>query len=339
MGVAMTTRTVPHETALQTVIHTAWPYHEDWAEALDGARTEFTEFLSLVAAPGADGKPQKLVIYVANAEAEASARQALGEKAVYVRAAYGDVWTRDTGPVFVKTDQGLKAVRFRFNGWGGKYEYPGDESIGAVIARRAGAEIETLDWICEGGALEFDGEGTAITTRDVVLNPNRNPRLTEARVEADLKRTCGVEKVIWLDDGLAGDHTDGHIDNVARFAAPGVVVTQRPSGLGDPNTALYARTVRALKQAKDARGRTLKVIEIPSPGFVEAEDGGPAAASHMNWIIGPRHVVMPAYNRHADEAVRALSHAFPEHEVVASPANHILTGGGAFHCVTNNQPD
>ncbi|WP_306015527.1 agmatine deiminase family protein [Oceanicaulis sp. MMSF_3324] len=335
----MTTRTVPHETAPQTVIHTAWPYHEDWADALEGARTEFTEFLSLVAAPGASGQPQKLVIYVADAESEASARQALGETARYVRAPYGDVWTRDTGPVFVKTGEGLKALRFRFNGWGGKYQYPGDESIGAEIAKRAGAQVETLDWICEGGALEFDGDGTVLTTRDVVLNPNRNPRLSEAQVETDLERTCGVQKVIWLDDGLAGDHTDGHIDNLARFAGPGVVVTQRPTGADDPNATLYARTIRMLKQAKDARGRSLKVIEIPSPGLVEGEDGGPAAASHMNWIIGPHHVVMPAYNRHADAAVRALSHAFPRHKVVASPANHILTGGGAFHCVTNNQPE
>ena len=335
----MTTRTVPHETAPQTVIHTAWPYHEDWADALEGARTEFTEFLSLVAAPGASGQPQRLVIYVADAESEASARQALGETARYVRAPYGDVWTRDTGPVFVKTGEGLKALRFRFNGWGGKYQYPGDESIGAEIAKRAGAQVETLDWICEGGALEFDGDGTVLTTRDVVLNPNRNPRLSEAQVEADLERTCGVQKVIWLDDGLAGDHTDGHIDNLARFAGPGVVVTQRPTGADDPNATLYARTIRMLKQAKDARGRSLKVIEIPSPGLVEGEDGGPAAASHMNWIIGPHHVVMPAYNRHADAAVRALSHAFPRHKVVASPANHILTGGGAFHCVTNNQPE
>lgn len=335
----MITRSVPHETAPQTVIHTAWPYHEDWGDALEGAREEFARFLTLAAAPGATGKAQPLTIYVANAETEASARRAMGDRATYVRAPYGDVWTRDTGPVFVTSGEGLKAVRFTFNGWGGKYDYPGDQTIGAVIAKQAGAKIETLDWICEGGALEFDGEGTLITTRDVLLNPNRNPELKAAQVEADLKRACGIETVIWLDDGLAGDHTDGHIDNLARFAAPGVVVTQRPSGLGDPNTALYARTIRALKAATDAKGRSLTVIEIPSPGFVAGEDGGPAAASHMNWIIGPRHVVMPAYNRHSEAAVRALSHAFPDHEVVASPANHILTGGGAFHCVTCNQPD
>ena len=116
----MTTRSVPHETAPQTVIHTAWPYHEDWADALEGAREEFARFLTLAAAPGAAGKAQPLTIYVANAETEASARRAMGDRATYVRAPYGDVWTRDTGPVFVTSSEGLKALRFKFNGWGGK---------------------------------------------------------------------------------------------------------------------------------------------------------------------------------------------------------------------------
>lgn len=330
---------IPHETAPQSVIHTAWPSQiEYWFEALDGAREEFARFLRLLAAPGADGQAQAITIYAANAETEADARQRMGGLAKIVRASYGDVWTRDTGPVFARSDSGLRAIRFGFNGWGGKYQYPGDDTIGAVIARQAGAEMSAVPWICEGGALEFDGEGTVLTTRDVVLNANRNPRLTEAQAEADLKAALGLGRVIWLDDGLAGDHTDGHIDNLARFAGPGVVVTQKPSGEDDPNAALYARTVRALKQARDAQGRTLKVVEINSPGLVCDEDGKPAAASHMNWVVGARHVVMPAYNAIARTAVRQLQQVFPNHEVVESPANHILTGGGAFHCVTCNQP-
>jgi len=330
---------IPHETAPQSVIHTAWPStSEYWFEALDGARDEFARFLTLLSAPKGSGQRQSIMIYGANAETEADARRRMGHLAQIIRAPYGDVWTRDTGPVFAKTPSGLQAIRFGFNGWGGKFQYPGDESIGATIARQAGAEIVNLPWICEGGALEFDGEGTALTTRDVVLNPNRNPRLTQARAEADLKAALGLEAVIWLDDGLAGDHTDGHIDNLARFARPGVVVTQKPTGDDDPNAALYARTVRSLKQARDGKGRSLQVIEIASPGRVLDEQGQPAAASHMNWVIGPRHVIIPTYNRHGAEAVRQLQPVFPNHEVVASPASHILTGGGAFHCVTCNQP-
>jgi len=330
---------VPHETARQAMIHTAWPSSADyWLDALEGAREEFARFLTLLATPGPSGQRQEITIYANTAEAEADARQRMGRQAQIIRAPYGDVWTRDTGPVFVHTPEKLRAVRFGFNGWGGKYRYPGDETIGAVIARQANAVTETLDWVCEGGALEFDGEGTLLTTRDVLLNPNRNPHLTQADVEADLKAGLGVHKVIWLEDGLAGDHTDGHIDNLARFVAPGVVVTQSPTGADDPNAGLYARTVRQLKASTDAKGRPLRVIEIPSPGRVSDEDGAPMAASHMNWVVGPRFVVMPAYNRQSENAVRALGRVFPNHEVVASAANHILTGGGAFHCVTCNQP-
>jgi agmatine deiminase len=177
-----------------------------------------------------------------------------------------------------------------------------------------------------------------ITTRQCLLNANRNPRWSEAGIEAEFERLFGVTKVIWLDEGLVGDHTDGHVDNIARFAGPGIVVCQTATGGDDPNARLYADIARTLRAATDAQGRPLTVIEIPSPGRVLDFDDGVAAASHMNWVIGPRHVVMPAYNRHARDAVRALQRAFGDRTVVASDANHILTGGGAFHCVTCHQP-
>lgn len=330
---------IPHETAPQAALHACWPAAADlWRADLAPARAEFARFLTLTAAAGEDGRALPLILYAATQEAEADARRRLGRLARIVRAPYGDVWTRDTGPVFVRNGAGLDAVRFRFNGWGGKYQLEGDQSIGAVIAAEAGAPVAPSDLICEGGALEFDGEGAVITTRQCLLNPNRNPDWSERDVDAELERVLGVKKVIWLDEGLIGDHTDGHVDNIARFAAPGLVVCQTAAGADDPNAKLYAEIARALRAAKDAKGRRLEVIEIPSPSRVETEEGGPAAASHLNWVIGPRHVVMPAYNARAREAVRALQPAFSNRTVVASDANHILTGGGAFHCVTCHQP-
>ena len=336
---APTHRTVPHETAGQAAIHTPWPAaHELWESDIEPARAEFARFLALMSTPGLDGLPLPVTIYAATAEAEADARRRCGHFARVVREAYGDVWARDTGPVFVRTDGGLKAVRFRFNGWGGKYDLPGDQTIGTRIAREAGAALEEADFICEGGALEFDGEGTVITTRQCVLNANRNPRLTEKDVEARLEALFGVTRVVWLDEGLLGDHTDGHVDNIARFAAPGLVVCQAASGRDDPNAKLYDRIARDLARATDARGRRLEVLRVASPGRVELEDGRPAAASHMNWVVGPRHVVMPAYNDRARLAARSLQRAFPGRKVVVSGSNAILTGGGSFHCVTCNQP-
>ncbi len=335
----MTSLALPHELAPQAAVHTCWPAAADlWEEDLEPARAEFARFLTLTAAAGDSGKALPIVIYAATDEAEADARQRMGRLARVVREPYGDVWARDTGPVFVRRDGRLEAVRFVFNGWGGKYQLDGDTTVGARIAAEAGAKIVSSSLVCEGGALEFDGEGTLITTRQCVLNANRNPRWSEADVDAEFERLSGVTKVIWLDEGLIGDHTDGHVDNIARFASPGVVVCQTASGSDDPNSKLYADIARALRAATDAKGRKLTVIEIPSPGRVEDFEGAVAAASHMNWVIGPRHVVMPAYNRHARDAVRALQRAFNDRTVVASDANHILTGGGAFHCVTCHQP-
>ncbi len=322
---------VPHETEPQSVIHTCWPAAADlWEEDLEPAREEFAAFLKASGAP--------LTVYAATPEAEADARRRLTGRFAVIREAYGDVWARDTGPVFVTGEGGVKAVRMGFNGWGGKYELSGDQTIGARIAAEAGAEVVQADFTCEGGALEFDGQGTLITTRQCVLNANRNRAFTEADFEARAEALFGVTKVIWLQDGLIGDHTDGHVDNIARFAAPGVVVCQAPAGPGDPNAKILTRIRRDLERATDAQGFRLRVVAIPSPGFVESLDGGPAAASHMNWIVGPKTVVLPGYNDRAQEAARALRAVFPGRRVVVRGSNAILTGGGSFHCVTCNEP-
>lgn len=327
-------RRVPHETAVQTAIHTCWPAAADlWEENLEPARAEFAAFCTLMAQGG-----QALVIHAATAEAEASARKAMGTDVKILRNPYGDVWARDTGPVFAVEGGKLLAIRFRFNGWGGKYALDGDQQIGLAIAASAGAQLREVDLVCEGGALEFDGEGSVITTRQCLLNANRNPSLTEAQVEDRLKEALGLQQVIWLDEGLIGDHTDGHVDNIARFIAPGIVACQEASGSDDPNAEIYDAIARQLESATDAKGRKLKIVRIPSPGLVTDEEGEPKAASHMNWVIGPKNVVVPAYNDRAEAAVTALKPYFAGRALAASPSLHILSGGGAFHCVTCNQP-
>ena len=326
----MTALRVPHEFEPQRAIHTLWPAAEDlWEEDLDPARAEFAAFLGLAAAPGADGTAPEIIIYAATPAAAADARTRL-PRARVIEATYGDVWARDTGPVFVTWTGGLQAVRMVFNGWGGKYDLPGDTTIGADIARQTGAAERSSQLVCEGGALEFDGAGSVITTRQCVLNSNRNPGWTEAQVEAEFARLFGVTNVIWIDEGLIGDHTDGHVDNIARFLSPGVVACQAPSGPDDPNAAILDAIARQLASARDASGKALQVVRIPSPGFVEHAEGGPAAASHMNWVAGPKHLVMPAYNEHADAAVKALQGACADRIVVASASSAILTGGRIF---------
>lgn len=332
---------LPHESAPVRRIFTCWPSAADlWEEDLEPAQAEFGAFLNAVAEPSAQGKRLDLVVLAATAQAEASARRAMGNRASVVRETFGDVWARDTGPVFIADHGQAVAVRFRFNGWGGKYRLAGDDTVGGAIARLAGAAERPVDLVAEGGALEFDGEGTLITTRQCLLNPNRNPGLTEARAETVLKHALGVKKVLWIDEGLVADHTDGHIDNIVRFVRPGVVVCQSPWGEDDPQTAVLSSIARQLSRMTDAKGRRLQVCTIPSPGRVDLGDGETVPASHMNWVIGPRNVVVPTYGTDsADPALAALRPLFPHHGVVGSSARAILTGGGAFHCVTCHQPE
>jgi agmatine deiminase len=233
------------------------------------------------------------------------------------------------------------AIGFRFNGWGGKYVLDGDADVACAIATAAGVPFVGLPFVLEGGAIEMDGEGTLLTTRQCLLNPNRNPGWREADAEEALAGALGARKVLWLDEGLANDHTDGHIDNLARFVAPGVVVCQSPwtyRGRPDPNAAVLDRIAAALEKMTDAEGRRLEVVRVPGPGFIEGDDGRAMPASHMNFIIGEKTVVVPIYSDSADDALKALAPLFPDRRLVAVSAAELLSGGGSFHCITQQEP-
>jgi len=336
----------PGEWAARRTLWTAWPSHEHlWGDATEQARTEVGAMVRLLAKPSpATGAPQgdRIVVLAANEEAMKDAEAALGRAAHVVLEPFGDIWLRDTGPIFLgKGADGLiRAAGFRFNGWGGKYQLPNDDDLAARVAVRAGVELVLNDFVLEGGAVEGDGEGTFLTTRQCLLNPNRNENWTEAKAEAALARALGAKKVLWLDEGLLNDHTDGHIDNIARYVAPGHVVCQAPFGADDPNVVALDAIAAALSVMTDAAGRLLKVTRIPSPGLVKDEDGDAVPASHMNFIIGARTVVVPTYGTaSADDAIAALRLIFPDRDVVGSPSSAILEGGGSFHCITQQEPE
>jgi agmatine deiminase len=324
--------TIPAEWRPHKAIWTGWPSAADlWGEDLEPARAEVA---AMIRALADGGKGEKVRVMAHGREAEATAKLALGQNAEIVPGAFGDIWFRDTGPIF---DTDGAAHGFQFNGWGGKYQLPHDDEVGARIALHAKAEYKRHDFILEGGAIELDGEGTLLTTRQCLLNPNRNAHWTEEGAEVALKRALGVEKVLWLDEGLMNDHTDGHIDNLARFIAPGRVVCQSAER-DDPNFDVLEEIALALAGMHDAQRRKLEVIRIPSPGAVADEDGDIVPASHMNFIIGNTTVVVPIYSGTGDDAVNALAELFPGRKVVGLSANAILTGGGAFHCITQQEP-
>jgi agmatine deiminase len=328
---------VAPEWAPQKALWTAWPWDtREWDGNLAAPRSDVAAFVRVLS----EHVPMRVLAN--GAEAESSARAAVGDCAEIVTARYGDIWLRDTGPVFARDERGAIALRFSTNGWGGKYLLDGDETVGDEIADTAGVPMRRFDFVLEGGAIEHDGDGTLLTTRETLLNANRNG-WSEREAEEALRHAFSVRKVIWLDRGLANDHTDGHIDNLARFAGPGRVVCQVAAGPDDPNADLFEEIAGKLGSAADAHGRKLEIIGVPSPGRVLSASGDAVPASHMNFVIANGVVVMPTYGTpSAEPALAALQEAFPDREVIGLPSRGLLgagdAGGGSFHCITLNEP-
>ena len=329
-------RPVPAEWAPHRAMWLGFPSHEDlWEDNLAPAQDEVEALARALAGPG--GERVRLMTGSDAGEAEARRRLDGVTGIEIVPGRFGDVWLRDTGPIFLGPEA---CVGFRFNGWGGKYDLPYDDEVAAQVAGAAGATLLQSEAVLEGGALDHDGEGTVLTTRQCLLNPNRNAGWTEAVAEAALARDLGAQKVLWLGDGLQNDHTDGHVDNLARFAAPGVVVCPMAFGRGDPNGGVYDAAAEALAEMTDAAGRRLRVVRIPSPGWIEAGGVGGVPASHMNFIIANQAVILPVYGEGlaASLAAQGLAEVFPDRRIIPLPSNALLTGGGSFHCISQQEP-
>jgi agmatine deiminase len=323
------------EWALHDAVWIGFPSAADlWLDDLAPAQAEVAAFARAV---HADGKGERVVLVAADEAAADAARALAGEAAEVIVEPFGDIWLRDTGPIIVHRRNGQSgdapvALLHRFNGWGGKYDLPHDDSIGARLAARTGFETRNCDWIFEGGAIDVDGAGLLVTTEQCLLNPNRNPGLGKDEVEALLKAEFGVERILWLGEGLVNDHTDGHVDNLARFVAPGLLAIPEPEGEDDPNAAIYADAVDR------ATAFGVNILRMPSVGRHEVDDEI-IPASHMNFYIGNAAIVVPTYGGHSDlEALKVLARLMTGKAIVGLPANHILTGGGSFHCISQQLP-
>ena len=326
---------VPAEWSPHKALWVGFPSHAAlWQDDLSAAQAEVASLVRTLAGPG--GEQVRLLIDGPDARAAAEGLLVGVADIELVDGRFGDIWLRDTGPIFTGP---ARAARFAFNGWGGKYDLEGDDQVADQIAAHDQAALTAFPYVLEGGALDHDGAGTIVTTRQCLLNPNRNTGWTQAVAEQALAASLGAKSVIWLDDGLQNDHTDGHVDNLARFIAPGVIACPVAYGAADPNADAYDAAARALAQATDALGRNLKVVRIPSPGLLLDDEGQAIPASHMNFLIANQAVIVPQYGTPSqDLALAVLQGLFADRRVIGLPSNAILTGGGSFHCISQQEP-
>lgn len=308
----------------------ALPYRDaEWPD-LEAARAE------VLALAAAIGRTEPVHLLVPPGE-DAGAPLPAGVEALPAR--YGDAWTRDTAPLVGRDGRGAPlALAFTFDGWGGRYLMEGDAELAARLAAAHSLPLRQSPLVGEGGGIELDGEGTLLVTRDSWLRSPRPNGQDEATLAASLASFLGVRAVLWLDGALRQDHTDGHIDTLARFVRPGEVVVMSPEA-GDPNEEMLLALARQLEAAHDAQGRRLRVHRIPSPGAVHDAEGALLPASYVNYYLANDQVLVPAYGAAPDEAAcAALSRLFPARRVRPVPARSILAGGGAVHCVTQQIP-
>jgi len=325
---------MPGEWAAHERCWMAWPCRAElWGDTLDEARRAYAAVARAIAA----FEPVTMIAREADAD-DASAL--CGPTVTIMTAPIDDSWMRDIGPTFVLGEGGAVAgVSWRFNAWGGKYRgFQNDAALAGLLLDRLGIPCFDAPFVLEGGAIHSDGEGTVLTTESVLLNSNRGMASSRAVAEALLRDWIGAEKVIWLQAGLAEDETDGHIDNVACFAAPGRVLALAAPDGSDVNHAGLAANLALLASERDARGRTLEVIPIRQTTRMDSA-GRPLAASYINFYIANGGVVMPSFASDEDEAAAAaVRSAFPDRRVVQVDARSIIRGGGGIHCITQQQP-
>ncbi|CAG0906194.1 unnamed protein product [Darwinula stevensoni] len=272
----------------------------------------------------------------------AIAKQLMGDSVTLLACPLDDIWLRDTGPVFVMSDNtGKAAINFNFNGWGRKQAYARDAKVAPFVARQADVPLQKAAIVLEGGAIEVDGQGTAIITESCVLNANRNPGMTKAQCEHILKPLLGLEKIIWLPGIKGKDITDGHTDFYARFARPGLVLAAYDSDAQSFDHAVTLRHLEILRTATDASGRKLEIVVLTAPANIRPKFAHhDFAAGYVNFYLCNGAVIAPEFgDAKADAAAkRALQDVFPERELVMLNIDAIAGGGGGIHCTTQQEP-
>ncbi|WP_274910750.1 agmatine deiminase family protein [Streptomyces sp. WZ-12] len=326
---------MPAEWAEHELCLMAWPSRESlWGAAFGAARREYAEVARAVSA-------FEPVLMVAAPGQGARARAQCGPGIEIVELPLDDSWMRDAGPIFAFAEDGRRVgVDFRFNAWGGKRRpWDDDDRLAARLLDRLHIDRVHSEMVLEGGAITVDGEGTLITTEQCLLHPNRNPGMGRVDMEAELGRRLGIDKVIWLPyGGLEDTETDGHVDGVCAFVAPGKVVAFVPDDERHPDHARMRANRAVLAASTDARGRELEIVELPQTAYGTV-DGEEVEVGYLNFYLANGGAVVPVGGGDRDEeALAVLAAALPGRQVVGVPAPTLAFGGGGVHCITQQLP-
>jgi agmatine deiminase len=288
---------------------------------------------------GALSQGEEVRILVNDSKAEARVKAMVKNARIsFHRIRTVDVWVRDYGPTYLLGRRG-GVVKWVFNAWGNKYEdLKPDNEAGEQIARESGLAVLRPGIVLEGGSIDVNGDGSMLTTEQCLLNPNRNPGVGRERLEEIFRTSLGVRNVVWLGEGIEGDDTDGHVDDIARFVGPRAVVAAVERSQGDRNHRSLEENLKRLKRARDQNGHPLEVTEIPMPRVISGPDGR-LPATHLNFYIGNEAVVVPTFGGESDKlAVKGLQGAFPRHDIVGVDCRALVYGLGTLHCVTQQVP-
>ena len=336
LGYRMPAEWEPHEATWLS-----WPHNpETWPGKMEPVPAIFADIVAGLC----DG--EEVRILVGDDELERSARAALAARGCpddnvrFFRIPTNDAWMRDHGPIFVvHPERGVALTDWKYNAWGGKYPpYALDDQVPSRINETLRRPLFRGDMVLEGGSIDVDGAGTLLTTESCLLNPNRNPSLTKPAIEERLAELLGVRKVLWLGDGIEGDDTDGHVDDLTRFVAPRTVVSAVEEDPADANYRPLRDNLSRLHTMTDARGAPLEVITLPMPPAVYYGDRR-LPASYANFYIGNRAVLVPVFDHPRDEiACATLARVFPGRRIVPIRSTDLVWGLGAVHCVTQQQP-
>jgi agmatine deiminase len=332
----------PAEWASHTATWLSWPHKEEsWPGKIGMIYSKYAEFIKVLT------EGELVRINVVDEQMAAFAKEqllAVGvdlTKVEFFEFPTNDAWCRDHGPAFlINSDTKEKViVDWGYNAWGGKYPpFDLDDVIPTKIGERFGLPVYHPGIVMEGGSVDFNGAGTVLTTTACLLNENRNPHLTQQQIEEYLQNYYGIEQVLWLGDGIIGDDTDGHIDDITRFVNENTVVTVVEENPEDENYHILQENLETLKTMRLLNGKALNIIELPMPDPV-VYDGQRLPASYANFYIGNAAVVVPTYRCDKDaKALEILQQCFPDRKVVGIDSTDIIWGLGSFHCLSQQEP-